>query len=679
MPIDSSKVRTIAVVGHAASGKTSVIDAALFITKAVPNHGRVAQGTSVADWQPEEIERKNTLRAKPLLCQWQGCSIYLIDTPGLADFYGETIAAVHAADAAIVVVDAVSGVDVGTRRVWKLLEELQKPRLVFISKLDKENSDFARSVEQVRQAFGKNCIPFELPVGKEGAFAKVLNLRTTPEAEVPAELRDQFHSAHESLAEAAAEQDDKLLEKYLGGESLTVDEITTGTHAGVARAAVMPIFCGSADKELGLRQLLDGVVALAPSPLERGTVATADGDTVEVRADAPFSGFVFKVTVDPYAGQLAYVRVMTGTLKAEMDVVNTTRGGKERVPQLIRLLGKTQSSVAEAGPGDIIALVKLKDTHINHTLCDPSRQVQFAPINFPRPITSVAVHPHTSKDEEKLSMALHRLLEEDPTLHSARNPNTKELVLSGMGDTHITVVVDVMKKKLGVNVDLSTPKVDYKETITARAEGHYKHKKQSGGRGQYGEAYVRLAPMERGGGFQYVDEVVGGSIPRNFIPAVEKGCVEALLAGVVAGYPIVDVQATVYDGSYHDVDSNELSFKISGLQAFKDAMQKARPVLLEPIMLVTVYVPDQYMGDITGDLNHRRGRIVTVEPADGLQSIKAQVPQAEIFKYASELRSMTSGRGTFEMEFSHYEQVPANIAQKVIAEAAANKKAEQES
>ena len=678
MPFDTSKVRAVAVVGHASSGKTSLIDSALFMAKAVPTHGRVANGTSVADCLPDEIERKITIHAKPLHCKWQDYQVYLLDTPGVADFYGDTMAAIRAADAAIVVVDGVNGVEIGTRRIWKLLNEMQKPRLIFVSKLNKENSDFFRCIEQIRSAFGKNCIPFELPVGKEASFSKVVNLRTTPEAEVPAELRDQFKSAHDSLEEAAAEQDDRLLEEYLGGQKLTVDEITNGTRVGVARGATVPIYCGCAEKEIGLRQLLDGVTSLLPSPLDRGAGTTENGEKIEPKADAPFSGLVFKVTVDPYAGHLAYVRVYSGTLRADLDVVNATRGGKERVPQLLRLQGRTQTVVADAGPGEIVALAKLKDTHINNTLCDPSRKITFPPIRFPRPVMSFAVHPHTQKDEEKISLALHRLIEEDATFHMERNPNTKELVIAGMGDMHLAVVVDNLKRRLGVNVDLSTPKVDYKETITGRGDGHYKHKKQSGGRGQYGEAYVKVEPQERGKGFEYVDEVVGGAIPRNFIPAVEKGCVEGMLNGVVAGYPVVDVRAIVYDGSYHDVDSSEISFKIAGLHAFKDAMQKARPVLLEPVMNVTVYVPDQYMGDITGDLNHRRGRITTVEPADGLQAIKAQVPQAEVFKYSSELRSMTGGRGSFELEFSHYEQVPQHIAQKVIAEAQAAKKAEQE-
>ena len=600
--------------------------------------------------------------------------MYFIDTPGVADFYGDVVAAVHAADAAIVVVDGVGGIEVGTRRVWKLLDDLQRPRMIFVSKLDKEHSDFFKCVEQIRAAFGKNCIPFEMPVGAEAGFSKVLNLRTTPEKDVPAELRDQFHSAHESLAEAAAEQDDKLLEEYLGGQELTLEEITTGTHTGIARGAIVPIYCGCAEKEIGVRNLLEGVKALMPSPTERQAEPTDDSHPLELAANAPFSGVVFKVTVDPFAGHLAYVRVESGTLKPDMDVLNTTRGVKEKVPPLLRMQGKTQTPVPTAGPGEIVALAKLKDTHINNTLSDPAHPVKFKPIVFPRPVTSLAIHPHTAKDEEKISTALHRLSEEDATFHAERNPNTKELVISGMGDVHLQVALDNMKRRLGVNVDSSTPKVDYKETITARAEGHYKHKKQSGGHGQYGEAYLRIEPGERGVGFEYVNEVVGGAIPRNFIPAVEKGCVEAMQGGTVAGFPVVDVRATVYDGSYHDVDSNELSFKIAGLHAFKDAMSKARPVLLEPVMNVAVYVPDQYMGDITGDLNHRRGRIQTVDSSDGLQIIRAQVPQSEMFKYASELRSITGGRGTFEMEFSHYEQVPAQVAQKVVAEVQAAKK-----
>lgn len=674
MSTETAKVRTVAVVGHGSSGKTSLIDTTLFMAKAVPTHHTVDQGNSVADSMPDELERKITIHAKPLYCEWEDHHIYLLDTPGVADFVGDAIAAIHAADAAIIVVDGHNGVEVGTRRAWRLLNELQKPRLIFVNKLDKEHSDFARCVEQIRSAFGKNCIPFELPVGKEADFSKVINLRTTPEAEVPAELKEQFAQAHESLEEAAAEQDDKLLEEYLGGQSLTVEEITTGTHEGIKKGDIVPIFCGSAVKEIGMRQLLASVVALLPSPLERAALPVAEGE-LELAVDAPFCGFVFKVTVDPFAGHLAYVRVVAGTLKPNVDVLNPRSGAKERVGQLLRVQGKTQTPVQVAGPGEIVAIPKLKDTHIDDTLCDPGQQVKFAPIHFPTPVMSIAVHPHSAKDEEKISTALQRLHEEDKTFQFHRNPNTKELVISGMGDIHLTVAIDNMKRRLGVNVDQSTPKVDYKETITARGEGHYKHKKQSGGHGQYGEAYLRVEPRERGAGFEFTSEVVGGAIPRNFIPAVEKGCVEALQDGVVAGFVVEDVKAIVYDGSYHDVDSNEISFKIAGLHAFKEAMEKARPVLLEPIMNITVMIPDQFMGDITGDLSHRRGRIMGVDALDGMQVIKAQVPQAEIFKYASELRSITGGRGSFEMAFSHYEQVPSNVAQKVIADAKAAREA----
>lgn len=671
MPVDTTKVRTVAIVGNAGAGKTSLVDALLFLAKAVPVRGSTAKGNSAADNLPEEVERKITIAAKPFWFQAGDCAVTLLDTPGFPDFIGQTAAAIRAADSAIVVVDAVNGIEVSTRRLWKWLDEQKKARAIFVSKLDKEGTDFAKVVEQIQNVFGKKCVPFTVPVGKEAAFSKTVNLLTCADAEVPSE----FAAAKDALQEAAAADDEKLIEKYFGGEKLTLEEIA----ASVAKGGIVPIFCGYPDKDIGVSDVLGAIAGLLPSPLERGAVVAEDNVTVAPNVADPFSALVFKIVVDPFAGVLAYVRVESGTLKADMEVVNSTRGGKERIPQLLRLVGKTQTIVADAGPGEIVVLAKLKDVQINDTLCDPSRPVKFPPIRFPKPIAFMAVHPQTQKDEDKISTAVQRTQMEDKTFQAERNPNTKELVIAGMGDTHLTVIVEGWKRKLGVNVELSIPKVDYKETITARAEGHYKHKKQSGGRGQYGEAYLRLAPLERGAGFQFVDEIVGGAIPRNFIPAVEKGCLEAMLGGVVAGYPVVDVQATVYDGSYHDVDSNELSFKIAGLHAFKDAMQKARPVLLEPIMNVAVYVPDQYMGDITGDLNHRRGRIMGVEPVDGLQCIKAQVPQAEMFKYASELRSMTGGRGTFEMEFSHYEIVPAHIAQKVIAEAQAAKKAEQES
>jgi elongation factor G len=465
-----------------------------------------------------------------------------------------------------------------------------------------------------------------------------------------------------------------LLEEFVGGQRLTVDEITSGTHVGVARGLLVPIYCGCAEKEIGIRQLLGGITALLPSPLE-SRIAPVEGDG-EIKPSGPFSGFVFKATVDPYAGHLAYLRVVSGLLRSNSDVLNASRGGKESVAQILRMQGKTQNPLDEAGPGEIVVLPKLKNTHIGDTLCDPAHPVKFPEIRFPRPVTSLAIHPHTVKDEEKISSALHRLSEEDPTFRCARNPNTKELVISGLGDVHLNIAIENMRRRLGVNVDAKTPKVDYKETIVGRAEGHYKHKKQSGGHGQYGEVYLKIEPLDRGKGFEFVDEVVGGAIPRNFIPAVEKGCLEALQGGVVAGFAVTDVRAIVYHGSYHTVDSSELSFKIAGLHAFKEAMSKARPVLLEPIMNITIHVPDKYMGDITGDLNHRRGRILSVDSTDGLQEIKAQVPEAEIFQYASQLRSMTAGRGSFEMEFSHYEQVPQTVAQKVIAEAPGARKSE---
>jgi elongation factor G len=555
---------------------------------------------------------------------------------------------------------------VGTRRLWRLLEQQQKPRLVFVSKLDKDEADFERTVEQLRHAFGKACVPLELPVGKGGGFNKVVSLLSSKEADVPAELKEQFAAARESLSEAVAEADDALLEKYLGGEKLTDDELVRGARAAVLHGSLIPILCGAADKDIGERKLLDAIAALLPSPKDAGAVAAEDGSKAEPDPNAPWSAFVFKTLVDPYAGHISFLRVRAGIVRPDTDALNSTRGIKEKIGPLLRLTGKTQTPVGEAAPGEIVVVAKLKDTHINHTLCSPTKSVKFPAMTFPSPVASYAVHPHTQKDEEKISQALNRFVEEDATFHVERSPETKELVISGMGETHLAVILD------------STPKVAYKETINAVGEGHHKHKKQSGGHGQYGEVYLRVEPLPRGSGFEFVDAIKGGVNPYNFIPACEKGVREALNAGVLASYPVVDIRAVVHYGSYHDVDSSELSFKIASSKAFRDAMSKAKAVLLEPIMTVTVTAPDNFMGDITGDLNHKRGRILGVEPMDGMQAIKATVPQAELFKYSSELRSMTGGRGSFEMEFDHYEIAPSNIAQKVIAERAALKKAEAE-
>jgi elongation factor G len=674
---DVSKVRTVAVLGHQGSGKTSLLDSLLFVAGGTPQHGRVAQGTSTLDYTDEEKARKTTLHMKAMWCEWNGHRFYLLDTPGAADFVGEAISAIHAADAAILVVDGVDGIGIGTRRMWRLLEELKKPRLFFVSKLDKPEADFDRAVQQIRAAFGKGCVPLEVPEGKGESLKQVDSLLLTKEAEVGAAVKEQFVSARESLAEAVAEEDDKLLEKYLGGEKLTDDELVHGARDAELHGHLVPILCGTAEKDLGERKLLDAIIKLFPSPADASAMGD-DGTKIEADPAAPWSAFVFKTVVDPYAGHLSFLRVRSGTLKSDSDALNATRGIKEKLGPLFRVQGKTQTPVGEAVAGEIVVVAKLKDTHINHTLCATTRAVKFPAMKFPTPVASYAIHPHSQKDEEKISIALHRFTEEDPTFHVERSAETKELVISGMGETHLAVILDIIKKKLGIQVDLSTPKVAYKETINSTAEGHHKHKKQSGGHGQYGEVYLRVEPLPRGSGFEFVNAIKGGVIPTNFIPAVEKGVREALGAGVLASFPVEDVRAVVHFGSYHDVDSSELSFKIAASKAFRDAMSKAKAVLLEPIMTVTVTAPDNFMGDITGDLNHKRGRILGVEAMDGMQAIKAHVPQAELFKYSSELRSMTGGRGSFEMEFDRYEIVPSNIAQKVIAERAALKKAEAE-
>jgi elongation factor G len=674
---DVFQIRAVAVLGHQGSGKTSLLDSLLFVAGATAQRGRVAQGTSVCDYTDEEKSRKATLHLKTVWCEWNGNRLYLFDTPGAPEFVGETISAIHAADAAIVVVDGVEGVGIGARRMWRLLEESKKPRLFFVSKLDKPEADFDRAVQQIRQTFGNSCVPLEVPEGKGALLRQINSLLLTRETEVGADVKQQFVSARESLAETVAEADDALLEKYLGGEKLSDEELVRGARAALWRGQIVPILCGAAEKDLGQRELLDAIVKLLPSPKDAEAVAE-DGTRIEPAAAAPWSAFVFKTVVDPYAGHLSYLRVRSGTLKPDCDALNATRGIKEKLGPLLRVLGKTQTPVGEAVAGEIVVVAKLKDTHINHTLCDPKRAVRFPAMKFPTPVASYALHPHSQKDEEKISQALNRFTEEDPTFRVERSPETKELVISGMGETHLAVILDIIQKKLGIQVDLSTPKVAYRETVSAVGEGHHKHKKQSGGHGQYGEVYLRVEPLPRGSGFAFVNAIKGGVIPTNFIPACEKGVREALGAGVLASYPVEDVRVVVHDGSHHEVDSSELSFKIAAAKAFRDAMSKAKAVLLEPIMTVTVTAPDNFMGDITGDLNHKRGRILGVEAMDGMQVIKAHVPQAELFKYSSELRSMTGGRGSFEMEFDRYEVVPSNIAQKIIAERAALKKAEQD-
>ena len=672
-----ANVRNFALMGHTGAGKTTLADTILFKMGVNDRLGSTADGSSMADWTDEEKERKITVWAKPFdgvfkSTGGQKYDVVMLDTPGYADFFGQVVGASAIADSALIVVDAAGGIQVGTNRSWRRCETMGLPRGVVITGLDKENVSFDASLKAIQAIWGARCIPVVIP-SKDGKKA----VDVLAPAGAPAELADEIEALKNSLIESAAESDDKLIEKYLGGEALTPDEVAAGLRKAVADCKLVPVFAVVAKNDMGVVELLDNVGRLFPSPADRA-IKDAEGHVVDVSTTAPFAGMVWRVINDPFVGQLSFVRIYSGTLKADSEIFNATKNTKERIGALYFLNGKKTETIAEAEAGDIVALAKLKSTTLNDTLCVHGKTLKFAPIVFPNPTAAYAVAPKTQGDEDKIGTAIHRIADDDPTIRVERNAETKELIISGMGDVHLDVTLGRMKKRSNVDILLSTPKVPYKETVTALGEGHYKHKKQSGGRGQYGEVYLKVAPLKAGETEWFEDALVGTAVPRNFLPAIQKGLVEGLARGAIAGYPVINTKVSVYDGSSHEVDSSEIAFKIAASRAFADGMSKARPVLLEPIMTAKVIVPDQYMGDITGDMNHRRGRILGIGSEDGMQVITAEVPQAEMFRYSSELRSMTGGRGSFEMEFNRYDIVPSNIAQKVIAEAQKNKKEEKE-
>ena len=669
--IPVADVRNFVLVGHTGSGKTSLVDALLYQLKVNDRLGNPGDGTSAADWTDEEKSRKITIWAKPFDAVWRpkggkALRLVMLDTPGYADFYGQVVAATQVADAALIAVDATAGVQVGTVRAWKRCEALGLPRAIVVTGLDKENADFDGIVASLQELWGTRCEVATFPTEDKKGVVDALSGTDARSEEIRARLTD-----------AAAESSDELIEKVLGGEALTADELSKGLKASVAQSKFMPIFAVAARQQTGLEELIAGLGRFLPSPAER-PAKDAGGKEVDPSAGAPLAAQVWRSINDPFVGQLTMARVWGGTLKEKSELYNATKEQKETVGTVYFLNGKKSEAVPEAQAGDVVALAKLKATGLNDTLCAPGKPIQMAPMAFPKPVVAFAVHPKNQGDEDKLGGGLHKVAEDDPTIHVQRNDETHELIISGIGDVQIDTAMERMKNRSKVEVTLSTPKVAYKETVTAKGEGHYKHKKQSGGRGQYGEVYLRIEPKAAGAEHWFVDGIVGTSIPRNFLPAIEKGLVEGMTRGAVAGYPVVNTMVTVYDGSSHDVDSSEIAFKIASRTAFKDGMSKAKPVLLEPIMTVRVTIPGEFMGDCTGDLNHRRGRILGMDSEDGMQVIVAEAPQAEMFKYSSELRSMTGGRGSFEMEFNRYDVVPSNVAQKIVAEAAKNKQAEEE-
>ncbi|MBN1556683.1 MAG: elongation factor G [Lentisphaerae bacterium] len=651
-------------MGHTSSGKTTLIDALLHKLGANDRMGSVDAGTSTADYTDEEKARKITVSAKPFTADYQAggktTRMVMIDTPGYQDFYGQVICAAHATETAVIVVDASSGVQVGTRRAWRCAENRGLARAVVVTGLDKENTDFEKTLEGIQTALGKACLPVGLPL-PDGSVADVLG-QAAPEA-----AAGRVEEARSSLVDLAAETDDALIEKFLGGETLSADELAGGLRRAVLHGSLTPVFVCQPLTGAGLEALLEGAARLFPAPGE-SAIKDADGNTVAAGEADPLCARVWRSVNDPYVGQLSFVRVFGGTLKSDSEVLNAGRGQKERVGGLLRVNGKQQDSVDQAVPGEIVALAKLKATGLGDTLCGVGQSIMLPAMRFPSPVTFQAVTAKTQADEDKIGTALARVCEEDPTLEVERNTETRQMVLKGLGDVHIDVAVSHMKRRSNVDVLLETPKVAYRETVTAQGEGHYKHKKQSGGRGQYGEVYLRVDPKAPEDEDWFVDAVVGGVIPGNFMPAVQKGLVEGMRSGAVAGYPVTNVKITVYDGSYHDVDSSEIAFKIAAARALKEGLSNAKPVLLEPIMTVRVTIPDAHMGDVNGDLNQRRGRIMGMQPEAGMQVITAEVPMAELFRYAAELRSMTGGQGSFEMEPARYEVVPQMVAQKVVAE-----------
>jgi len=685
-----NEIRNIALVGHGDSGKTSLTEAMLYDSKMITRLGNIGQGNTTTDYDTREIKKGITINSAFAFLNWKNCTINIIDTPGYLDFITDTKASLRVVDNAVLVVCGVSGVEVQTEKVWDFAEEYKIPKTIFINKMDRERADFYRTKDMINKIFGSSAVSVQLPIGKEDNLKGVVDLIKMKaqiyeksngerpifeEQEIPQDMKEEVESYRNQLVEAVAEFDDEILMKYLDGETLSDDEITSCLKIGIRERKIIPILCGSATMNLGIESLMDFVCEYLPSPAEMPSVSVKNGDNtaeelIENTTDAPFSAIIFKTVADPYVGNLTYFRVYSGKLSGDSNIFNSSKNVDNKVGKIYKMQGKNQNMISEICAGNIGAVAKLKNTTTGDTLCDKNKPVIFEKIEYPEPIMMMAISPKTKGDEDKLSTALSRIIDEDPTVKVYRDNDTGETILAGMGESHLDVVIDTMHSKFGVEVDRTTPKVGYKETIRKSVKIEGKYKKQSGGRGQYGHCWLELKPLGRAKGFEFEDKIVGGVIPRQYRPAVEKGVIGAMKTGVLAGYPTIDMKAIVYDGSYHPVDSSEMAFKVAGSMAFKKGAVKADPVLLEPIMDIEVLVPKEYMGDIIGDLNSKRGKIMGMEETvKGKQSIKAKIPQAEIFKYAIDLRSMTQGRGNFSLKFSHYEEVPGNIAQEIIEKA----------
>ncbi len=683
---DAEQIRNVGIIGHGSVGKTSLAEAMLFNAKMIDRLGKVDDGTTTTDYDEDEKKRQITINTAVAYCEWKKHKINIIDTPGFADFITDTKIALSVADTVVMMVCGVAGVEVLTTRTWQFAEEYQLPKFIFINKLDRERASFERTMESIREAFGDSVIPVQIPIGQEASFQGVVDLISqkaytysdssgnATEGEIPAEIADMAAEYHESLIEKAAEGEDELIEKYLEEGELTDDEVIRGLKAGIFAGTICPVFCGATLNNVAVKPLMDAILAWAPSPLDRevpaGTIGESD-EEVECPADpdAPVVAKVFKTFIDPFAGRVNLFRVYSGTFHSDSQVYNLNKAKKERIGQVSCLLGKKQSSVESLTVGDIGAVVKLTDTGTGDTLAHDQDGILLPSVEVPKPIISFAITSKSRGDEDKIGIGLTRLMQEDVTLKYHRDDRTKEFLVSGMGQLHVEIIVDKLKHQFGVDVILAPPKVPYLETIKGRTEVHGRYKKQSGGRGQFGDTWIKIEPLPRGEGFEFVDKIVGGAIPKQYIPAVEKGIYEAMQKGILAGYPAVDIKITLYDGSYHPVDSSEMAFKVAGSMGFKEGSKKCKPTILEPIMKMEVVVPEDCMGDIMGDINGRRGRVLGMDSQAGLQIIRALVPMAEVLKYAPALKSMSGGRGSYTMEFDHYEEVPGQLQEKVIAEA----------
>jgi elongation factor G len=668
----SEQIRNVALAGHGGSGKTSLGEALLFAAGATSRLGKVEDGTTVSDWDPDEHKRQFSLNLSLLPLEWSGHKVNLVDTPGYMDFMGEVKCALRAVETVLITLDAASGVQVGTEFAWRFADELSLPRAILVNRMDRENADFMSCLAQARGLWGEKCVALQLPVGSQQSFAGVVDLLTMKaymgeegeEADIPVDLASQAAPLREKLIELAAETDDALIAKYLEGEELSAGELADGVRAGIRAGALVPVLAASATKSVGIRRLLDSIGMLFPSPVD--VPLKFDGKEIAADAGKPLTALVFKTTADPYVGRLTYFKVFGGTLKGDSHVWNANQQVDERIGQVYRISGKGQEPVTQVVAGDIGAVAKLAETHTGDTLCAKEAAITLPPISFPSPSSTAAVSPKTKADLDKMGSALQRIVEEDPSLRLERNPGTGEMIISGLGDSHVDVAIEKIKRKFGVDLETHTPKVPYRESVRAKSQSEYTHKKQTGGHGQFARVALEVEPLPRGAGVEFVDKIVGGVVPRQYIGSVEKGVMEGSHEGILAHFPMMDVRVTLFDGKEHPVDSSDIAFKIAASMALRQSCEKAQPILLEPIMNMQITVPEANTGDVISDLNGKRARVLGMTPEGAMTTVDAQAPLAEVQHYAADMRSITQGRGFFTMTFAHYEEVPSHMAPKII-------------